>query len=1512
MAMDQGPAESGPEFLDAWQRNAQALSASYDAGQEHDACGVGLIAALDGNKRRDVVEAGIAALKAVWHRGAVDADGKTGDGAGIHVEIPQDFFADAIGRTGSRTDGHLIGVGMVFLPKTDLSAQERCRTIVESEILAFGYGIHGWRQVPIDTACIGEKANATRPEIEQIMIRNLRDAPEADFERDLYVIRRRIEKQAIADQVAELYICSLSCRSVIYKGMFLAENLTDFYPDLLDARFVSRFAIYHQRYSTNTFPTWRLAQPFRKLAHNGEINTISGNTNWMKSHETRLSNAALDRHIDEIKPVIQAGGSDTASLDNVFELLTFTGRDAPMAKSLMIPAAIVHGPAMTQAHRDMFLYCNAVMEPWDGPAAICGTDGRWVIAGLDRSGLRPLRYTITASDMLIVGSETGMVKVAEGDIVSRGRLGPGQTIALDLEQKRFYDDNALLDLLSARQDFTGWSKRIHRIDEVVRTDAEEPVVYTGEALRRRQLAVGTTLEELEMILHPMIADGNEAVGSMGDDTPLAVLSEKYRGLAHYFRQAFSQVTNPPIDSLRETQVMSLTTRLGNLGNVLDQDESQCDLLQLETPMLTSGEHAALREFLGANSCLIDCTFPAEAGEIGLRAAIERIRREAEEHVRAGCTHVFLTDEHQSAERAYIPMILATGAVHTYLVRHSLRTFTSLNVRTAESLDVHAMAVMIGVGATTVNPYLAQESIADRHRRGLFGDIPLRAAVERYRKAVDKGLLKVMSKMGISVVASYRGGYNFEAIGLSRALVAEFFPGMPSRISGIGLSGLAQNVLTLHEAAWSEDAVRLPVGGLYKMRVRGEVHAFDGSLIHTLQTACATDSFTTYKRYADGVRRQKPVALRDLLDFREGRTPIPVEDVESITEIRKRLLAPGISLGALSPEAHETLSIAMNRIGAKSDSGEGGEDPARAKPRANGDNASSAIKQIASGRFGVTAQYLNDCREIEIKMAQGAKPGEGGQLPGFKVTELIGRLRHATPGVTLISPPPHHDIYSIEDLAQLIYDLKQINPEATVTVKLVARSGIGTIAAGVAKAKADAILISGHSGGTGASPQTSVKYAGLPWEMGLAEAHQVLMLNRLRHRVKLRTDGGLKTGRDVVIAAMLGAEEFGIGTASLVAMGCIMVRQCHSNTCPVGICSQDEALRAKFEGTPEKVINLFSFIAEDVRNILASLGFSNMNQIIGRTDLLHQVSRGADYLDDLDLNPLLAQADPGPHARYCTREGRNEVPETLDAQMIADSQPLFEHGEKMQLHYNVQNTHRAIGTKISSKIVRRFGMHALNPGHLTVRLRGSAGQSLGAFAVQGLKLEVIGDANDYVGKGLSGATIVLRQAPSSQLVSNENAIIGNTVLYGATSGALYAAGQAGERFAVRNSGAVAVVEGCGSNGCEYMTGGTVVVLGPVGDNFGAGFTGGTAFVYDRRGDFELRANPDTLGWSRIADVRAEAELRALVETHARETSSRFAALLLHEWSEALPYFWHVIPKEYAKILQAEPQKLALRA
>ncbi len=848
------------------------------------------------------------------------------------------------------------------------------------------------------------------------------------------------------------------------------------------------------------------------------------------------------------------------------------------------------------------------------------------------------------------------------------------------------------------------------------------------------------------------------------------------------------------------------------------------------------------------------------------------------------------------------MILAAGAVHTHLVRQQLRTFTSLNVRSGECMDVQYFAVLIGVGATTINAYLAEETIGDRHRRGLFGDQPLVDCLHNYKTAIGNGLLKTMSKMGISVISSYRGGHNFEAVGLSRSLVAEFFPGMPSRISGIGLPGIQHKVGHVHELAWRDDAVTLPVGGLYRYRRSGESHAFDGAQIHMLQQAVATDSYSTYKKYSAAVQEMPPINLRDLLDFEYPRHGVQLEQVESITEIRKRLVSPGISLGALSPEAHETLSIATNRIGAKSDSGEGGEDARRYTPRPNGDNASSAIKQVASGRFGVTAEYLNNCRELEIKIAQGAKPGEGGQLPGLKVSELIARLRHSTPGVTLISPPPHHDIYSIEDLAQLIYDLKQINPEATVCVKLVAQNGVGTVAAGVAKAMADVILISGHNGGTGASPQSSIKYAGIPWEMGLSETHQVLALNRLRHRVRLRTDGGLKTGRDVVIAAMLGAEEFGIGTAALVAMGCIMVRQCHSNTCPVGVCTQHEALREKFTGTPEKVINLFSFIAEEVREILARLGVRSLDEIIGRTDLLSQVSRGSPHLDDLDLNPILVHADTGGQPAYCLLEGRNEVPETLDAQMMKDAKRALEAGEKVQLAYNIRNTQRTIGTRLSSFMTRKYGMKGLPPGHITLRLRGSAGQSLGAFAVQGLKIEVLGDANDYVGKGLSGGTIIIRPPASSPLVSNENVIIGNTVLYGATEGRLYAAGQAGERFCVRNSGAIAVVEGCGSNGCEYMTGGTAVILGPVGDNFAAGMTGGMAFVYDPKEKFGTMVNDESVIWQRIASDYWDGVLRSHVEEHAAFAHSLHAEAMLRDWDRQVGKFWQIVPKEIVDKLE----------
>ncbi len=1492
--------ESGDAFVARFEEGRAAMLAAgaVDPMQAHDACGVGLIATLDGKPRRQVVEAAINALKAVFHRGAVDADGKTGDGAGIHVQIPQDFFKEHVRRTGHRPEKGRLAIGMVFLPKTDLNAQEACRAIVENEVLQFGYGLYGWRQVPVDVSVIGEKANATRPEIEQIMIVNLKHTAEEDFERDLFIMRRRIENQVRQNNIPDFYICSMSCRSVIYKGLFLAEQLTSFYPDLLDERFVSSFAIYHQRYSTNTFPTWRLAQPFRMLAHNGEINTLAGNVNWMKSHETRMAGEVFGAAVADLKPVIQPGGSDSAAFDNVFELLVRAGRTAPMVKCLMIPESIGQNTAMPAAHRAMFWYFNTIMAPWDGPAAIAATDGRWVVAGMDRNGLRPMRYSVTEDGLLIVGSEAGMVRVPEESIKEKGRVGPGQMIAVDLADGRLYHDREIKDLLAGKQPFTEWVERITQIDDLIKPGVPEAPELDETELRRRQLVYGLTMEDMELILQPMVEDAKEAVGSMGDDTPLAVLSSNYRGLHHFFRQNFSQVTNPPIDSLRETRVMSLKTRLGNLGNILAEEEGQCNLLQLDSPVLTNKEFDAMRAYMGDTVHEIDATFEPDAGLNALRTAITRIQREAEDAVRGGCVHLILTDTNLGESRAPIPMILAVGAVHSHLVRNSLRTFTSLNVRCGKAMDTHYFAVLIGVGATTVNAYLTQEAIAQRHRQGLFPGLSFEQCLTNYKAAIDQGLLKIMSKMGIGMISSYRGGYNFEAVGLSRTLVAEFFPGMNSRISGIGLSGLQHTLVEQHRRAYESETPMLPMGGFYRYRNGGELHAWDGNLIHQVQKACATGNYALYQEYAKGVYAMPPVNIRDLLEIKSAGPALQSEEVESVTEIRKRFVTPGMSLGALSPEAHGALNIAMNRIGAKSCSGEGGEVRERYQPTPEGDNPNSAIKQVASGRFGVTAEYLNQCRELEIKVAQGAKPGEGGQLPGFKVTEMIAKLRHSTPGVMLISPPPHHDIYSIEDLAQLIYDLKQINPRARVCVKLVARSGIGTIAAGVAKAKADVISISANSGGTGASPVTSIKFAGLPWELGLAEAHQMLTLNRLRHRVTLRTDGGIKTGRDIVVAAMLGAEEFGIGTLSLISMGCIMVRQCHSNTCPVGVCTQDEKLRAMFKGTPERVVNLFTFIAEEVKEILASIGVKSLAEVVGRSDLLHQVSRGSPHLDDLDLNPILVRPDVGGWPTRCTlAEGeRNEVPDTLDAQMIHDARQALEDGEKMQLSYNVRNVQRAIGTRMSHHIVTRFGMTGLRPGHITVLLRGSAGQSLGAFAVQGLKLEVQGDANDYVGKGLSGGLITIRPSISSKLESHKNTIIGNTVLYGATAGKLFAAGQAGERFAVRNSGAEAVVEGCGSNGCEYMTGGFVVILGAVGHNFAAGMTGGMAFVYDPDDRLEERLNPGSVIRQRIEVPFYEEKLKAMVEEHVKETQSRYAQEILLNWEFAVGRFWQIVPKE----------------
>ncbi len=1466
----------------------------YSEEEEHSSCGVGLVVSIEGKKSRKVVDNGISALKAIWHRGAVDADGKTGDGAGIHLQIPVDFFYDQVERTGHKPrKNQLLAVGQVFLPRTDFGAQETCRTIVESEVLKMGYYIYGWRHVPVEVSCLGEKANTTRPEIEQILISNSKGVDEEKFERELYIIRRRIEKAVTASQIKDFYVCSLSCRSIIYKGMMLAEEVAVFYPDLMDERFISAFAIYHQRYSTNTFPQWWLAQPFRMLAHNGEINTLKGNVNWMKSHEIRMVSENFGECGQDIKPIIPSGSSDSAALDAVFETIVRAGRNAPMAKTMLVPEA-VNSVGVKDEWKSMYEYCNSVMEPWDGPAALAMTDGRWVCAGLDRSGLRPMRYVITGDDLLIAGSEVGMIPIDEFNVKEKGALGPGQLIGVDMAAGRLLHDEEIKDELSQSRDFESFVKSVINLDDIT-SSKKETVEYRGDDLRMRQVAAGYSIEELEMILHPMAEDGKETLASMGDDTPSAVLSEMYRPLSHFFRQNFSQVTNPPIDSLREFGVMSLKTRFGNLGNVLDDANSLTEVLSLTSPFVTNSQFSAMVDRFGDSVTTIDCTFSL-ADENGLQNELQRIREEAEDAVRSGAGQIILTDKFQSDVRIPMPMILATSAVHSGLTKVGLRTFCSLNVQSAECIDPHYFAVLIGSGATTVNAYLAQDSLADRIDRGLL-DCSLEVAMARYKEAINQGLLKIMAKMGISVISSYRGGLNFEAVGLSRALVAEFFPGMTSRISGIGLIGIQRKVVDVHAKGWLMGTDILPIGGFYKSRRSGEKHAWEAQTMHMLQSACDRASYDIWKQYSAKMRSAPPIALRDLMDFKPVSKPISVDEVESITAIRKRFVTPGMSLGALSPEAHKTLNVAMNRIGAKSDSGEGGEDPAHFYPEPNGDNPSAKIKQVASGRFGVTAEYLNQCEEIEIKVAQGAKPGEGGQLPGIKVTDLIARLRHSTKGVTLISPPPHHDIYSIEDLAQLIYDLKQINPRAKVTVKLVASSGVGTIAAGVAKAMADVILISGHNGGTGASPATSIKYAGLPWEMGLSEAHQVLAMNNLRDRVTLRTDGGLRTGRDIVMAAMLGAEEYGIGTAALIAMGCIMVRQCQSNTCPVGVCVQDEELRKKFTGSADKVVNLITFYAQEVREVLASLGLRSMDEAIGRADMLAQVSRGNDYLDDLDLNPMLVTVDGATDINYDRDRMRQSVPDTLDASILDDAEPFFKHGEKMQLSYAVQNTSRTIGTRVSSRIVKKFGMHNdLLEDHLTIKLTGSAGQSLGAFAVSGLKLEISGDANDYVGKGLSGGKIVIRPPLASPLIPSDNTIIGNTVLYGATAGKLFANGRAGERFCVRNSGASVVVEGCGSNGCEYMTGGITIILGDIGANFGAGMTGGMAYIYDPMSKFQSLANMESIVTVPVTVTHWEAQLKTLIEEHLKETKSPKAAQILNRWNEELSNFVQVCPKE----------------
>jgi len=1482
----------------------------YNPDTEHDACGVGFVAQISGRRRNEILKIGLRAICSLMHRGAVDADAKTGDGAGIVTQIPYKLFAPEVARHGHKLyqDADL-AVGVMFLPHDNAYAQARAKAITQEVLTKRDLFLFGWREVPINLNVLGEKAQMTMPRIEHVLIGRPWGMADDDYERRLFLARNEIEDIAASDKIRNFYIPSFSHRTIVYKGLLVSASLEKFYPDLGNPDYETALAIYHQRYSTNTFPTWPLAQPFRMLAHNGEINTIRGNRNWMTARESELKADFWGKDIDLLKPIIQPGGSDSASLDNALEALTLSGRSMTHAMTMLVPPAYENDPSLSDDLRAFYKYHRCLCEPWDGPAALCFTDGITVGACLDRNGLRPARFKITSDGVFVIGSEVGVTGISPASVVEKGRLGPGEMIAIDTASGRLLRDHEIKASLAARKPYAEWLAA-HLLEMPQSKVANLP---EGDldilTLTQRQIAFGYSNEEVEMVLKPMAKDAAEAVGSMGDDTPLAVLSLKPRLLYTYFKQLFAQVTNPPIDPIREKLVMSLRTVLGWRRNLLGESPEHADLVMLDSPILLDSEIAALRA-IGERqrSATVSVLWPVSEGAAGLAAAIERIRQEAEAAVDAGARILILSDRGVDHDHVAAPMLLALGAVHHHLSRVGKRMKTSLLCETGEARDVHQIACLVGFGAAAINPYLAFETlreIVEKNTPGLLWS----DAVMNYRKALEAGLLKIMSKMGISVVSSYRGAQVFEAIGISSSLITSCFTGTSSQIEGIGFEEIATESLTRHAAGYASEIPvetgKLEDPGYYRYRRGGEVHAVTPPVLQSfhafvgIKGADKAGKAEDYKKYVESVLANRPMALRNLLERQPLPSgPVPLDEVESIEDIRRRFTTAGMSLGALSPEAHECLAIAMNRIGGKSNSGEGGEDPARFKRLENGDWANSAIKQIASGRFGVSAAYLASAKEIEIKMAQGAKPGEGGQLPGHKVSAYIAKLRHAVAGVTLISPPPHHDIYSIEDLAQLIYDLKQVNPRARVCVKLVSEAGVGTIAAGVAKAHADIILVSGHDGGTGASPLSSIKNAGGPWELGVAETHQVLMLNGLRNRVTLRTDGGMRSGEDIIYAALLGAEEFNFGTTALIAMGCVYVRQCHLNTCPVGVATLDDRLRAKFKGKPEHIVAFFNGVATEVRELMAGLGFRTIDEMVGRVECLRQ-RHVPDHpkANTLDLSRLLvnvAKDDPSA-IRHATRM-RNDGPEdrTLDDIVLQDAKEAINDGKAIVLSYKVKNSNRAIGTQVSGEIGYQWGEEGIAPGLVELRLNGSAGQSLGAFLAPGVRLVLTGEANDYVGKSMSGGEIIIKAASPRKFVPSESMIMGNTVLYGATGGRLFANGRAGERFCVRNSGATAVAEGIGDHGCEYMTNGTVVILGPTGKNFGAGMTGGVAYVLDVEDKFSQRYNAQLVTPSRLTDAADIVLLQGLIQQHLTFTASELARDILAKWETSLPHFWKVSP------------------
>jgi glutamate synthase (NADPH) large chain len=1485
--------------------DVRAPGGLYDPSHEHDACGVAFVARLAAPASHEVISRALWALEHLEHRGAEGADADTGDGAGILIQLPDGFLRDEV--PFELPEPGRYGVAVCFLP-VDLAERERAERLLERTVADEGQRVLGWRDVPVVPEHCGTIARAAAPCIRQLFVAagDGVDDPDA-LERRLYVIRRVVEKEDLAN----LAIASFSGRTIVYKGMLTAPQISHYFPDLKDERLVSRLALVHSRFSTNTFPSWELAHPYRMLAHNGEINTLRGNRNWHRARELTIASPLFGDDIEKIRGLLRDDISDSASLDGLMELLVLGGRSPAHAMSMLIPEAYQGRPELSQKVRDFYAYHSSLIEPWDGPAAVAFTDGRVIGATLDRNGLRPGRWVVTKDGWVVLASETGVLEATPDRIVAKGRLRPGKLFLVDMERDRIVPDQEVKAELAGRRPYGEWlHDRVVHIEDL---PEKSPRVPRVEPLRAKQLAFGWTEEDLRIILAPMARDAAEPTGSMGNDVALASLSDRKPPLFSYFKQLFAQVTNPAIDPIRESVVMSLTACIGPEINLLAETPDHCHQLVMSQPILRNSQLEKLRQ-VDHNvfeARTIDMTFCAEEGEAGMERRVEEICREASDLVARGVNIIILSDRNLGEERAAMPSLLAVGAVHHHLVREGTRLQIGLLVETGEAREIHHIATLIGYGAAAVNPYLMFESLYALHRSGRLpeGMSPEHAEM-RVIKAIGKGLLKILSKMGISTIRSYTGAQIFEAVGVRKEIVDRHFTGTPSRVEGVGLDTIAREALDRHARAYPGAVSELlPAGGVYQWRRRGEYHGWNPETIATLQHAArdGEGGAAAYERYATYVNdvAVRNTALRGLLRFRSDVEPVPLDEVEPAAEVVKRFKSGGMSLGALSPEAHETLAVGMNRLGGRSNTGEGGEDPARFD-----DERRSSIKQVASGRFGVTINYLVNADELQIKVAQGAKPGEGGQLPGHKVDRYIAGLRHSTPGVALISPPPHHDIYSIEDLKQLIYDLRCANPRARISVKLVAEIGVGTVAAGVAKANADHVVIAGHDGGTGASPQASIHHAGIPWEIGLAETQQTLLLNDLRSRILVEVDGQMRTGRDVAVGAILGADEFGFSTAPLIALGCVMMRVCHLNTCPVGIATQDPELRRRFDGQPEHVVNYLFMVAEEARAIMASLGVRSIGELIGRTDLLEQ----DDAIDHwkargIDLSALLRVPEDLPDGAplHCVRRPEPVLYDSIDVDLLQRSRRAIERGEPVRLERRIENKNRAVGGLLSGEIARAHGSEGLPDGTIEIALTGSAGQSFGAWLARGVSLTLEGDANDYTAKGMAGGRLVVRPPREAAFTAEQNVIVGNVVLYGATSGRAFFRGLAGERFGVRNSGAIAVVEGVGDHGCEYMTGGRVVVLGPTGLNFAAGMSGGIAYVLDVDGAFRSRCNTELVGFDEITCDEA-LELRGWIEEHRELTGSPVAERLLADWDAQLARFVKVMPHDYKRaLLEAEPEE-----